>query len=135
MSNQYYGLVGRRIRGKLERKSMIFMHAVQCDQIGVLIALWATFQSLWNQLFCQNCPHHFWTTFIDIWKLFTGHTDAACFAVYSNINCPNNTIAIICKFIYTQKMTYVVQTYIDTFFDWYIILLHLYLYHRIPIDI
>ena len=29
----------------------------QCDQIGQFIALRATFQSLWQQLFCQNCPH------------------------------------------------------------------------------
>ena len=29
----------------------------QCDQIGQFIALWASFQCLWQQLFCQNCPH------------------------------------------------------------------------------
>ena len=29
----------------------------QCDQIGQFIALWATFQSLWRQLFCPNHPH------------------------------------------------------------------------------
>ena len=60
----------------------------QCDQI----ALWATFQSQWQQLFCPNCFHSntifvkasktfiflvksFWATFIDIWRLFSGHTD------------------------------------------------------------
>ena len=32
---------------------------VQCDQIGPFIALWATFLSLWQQLFCPNC-HIFW---------------------------------------------------------------------------
>ena len=30
----------------------------QCDQIGRFIALWATFQSLWQQLFCPNNPHY-----------------------------------------------------------------------------
>ena len=29
----------------------------QCDQIGQFIVLWATFQSLLQQLFCPNCPH------------------------------------------------------------------------------
>ena len=29
----------------------------QCDQIGRFIALWATFQSLLQQLFCPNRPH------------------------------------------------------------------------------
>ena len=29
----------------------------QCDQIWRFIALWATFQSHWQQLFCPNCPH------------------------------------------------------------------------------
>ena len=29
----------------------------QCDQIRWFIALWATFQSLWQQLICPNCPH------------------------------------------------------------------------------
>ena len=29
----------------------------QCDQIGRFIELWTTFQSLWQQLFCPNCPH------------------------------------------------------------------------------
>ena len=28
--------------------------AQQCDQIGRYIALWATFRSLWQQLFCPN---------------------------------------------------------------------------------
>ena len=62
----------------------------QFDQIGWFIALWATFQSLCQQLFCPNRPHSlaifvkvsntfiipvklFWATFIDIWRLFTGH--------------------------------------------------------------
>ena len=33
------------------------MACCQCDQFGQFIALWITFQSLWYQLFCQNCPH------------------------------------------------------------------------------
>ena len=28
-------------------------NAAQCDQIGRFIALWATFQSLWNNYFAQ----------------------------------------------------------------------------------
>ena len=27
----------------------------QCNQIGRFVAFWATFQSLWYQLFCPNC--------------------------------------------------------------------------------
>ena len=30
---------------------------LHCDHIGRFIALWATFQSLWQQLFSPNCPH------------------------------------------------------------------------------
>ena len=29
----------------------------QCDHIGQFITLWATFQSLFQQLFCPNCQH------------------------------------------------------------------------------
>ena len=29
----------------------------QCDQIGQFIALWATFQSRWQQWLCPNRPH------------------------------------------------------------------------------
>ena len=28
----------------------------QCDQIGLFISLWVTFQSQWQQLFCPNRP-------------------------------------------------------------------------------
>ena len=28
----------------------------QCDQIGQFIGLWASFKSLWQQLFCPNLP-------------------------------------------------------------------------------
>ena len=56
----------------------------QCDQIRRFIGLWATFQSLWQQLICPILLHsyeffckgveififfqwnHFWATFIDI---------------------------------------------------------------------
>ena len=71
-----------------------FLHyqiQTRCDQIGRFIVLWATFQSRLQQLFCPNCLHfqaifekvskyfiflwnHIWATFIDIWRLFTGHS-------------------------------------------------------------
>ena len=41
----------------------------QCHQIGRFIALWATFQSLWYQLFCPNCPH-FEAFFVKVSKSF-----------------------------------------------------------------
>ena len=62
----------------------------ECDQIGRFITLWATFQSLWQQLFCPNRSYFqanfvqvssfiflvksFCPTFTDIWLLFTSHT-------------------------------------------------------------
>ena len=55
-----------------------------CDQIGRLIGLWATFRSLWQQLgnFCKgvkififSSEIRFGATFIDIWRLFTRHTE------------------------------------------------------------
>ena len=64
----------------------------QCDQIGQFIGLWATFQNLWQQLFltksytflgnfCTGVKIFnfsseiiFGATFIDIWRVFTGHT-------------------------------------------------------------
>ena len=66
---------------------------LQCDQIGWLIALLPTFQSLWQQLFCPNHPHFkaifvklsksfmflvqlFLCNFLDIWRLLSG--PAAC---------------------------------------------------------
>ena len=33
------------------------LHLLQCDQIGRFIALWATFQILWQQLLCPNLLH------------------------------------------------------------------------------
>ena len=73
-------------RGHLKR-----LCANQCDQIGRFIALWATFQSPWQKLFFPNFQaifvnvsksltflwNLFWTTFIDIWWLFTGHNGTA----------------------------------------------------------
>ena len=41
----------------------------RCDQIGRFIALWATFLSLWQQLFCPNRPH-FWAYLVKVWKSF-----------------------------------------------------------------
>ena len=67
--------------GNRNNKKM-FQPSNQCDQIGRFIALWATFQSLLQQLFCRNRPHfqaffvkfwtffifHFCATLIDIWR-------------------------------------------------------------------
>ena len=39
----------KRINGDTEGK--------QCDQIGQFIGLWATLQSIWQQLICPNLPH------------------------------------------------------------------------------
>ena len=63
---------------------MIIVNLLQCDQIERLIVLWATFLSLWQQLFCPNCHifrqfdkgvkiFHF-SSEISIWRLFTSHT-------------------------------------------------------------
>ena len=39
----------------------LFRTLAQCDQIGRFIRLWATFQSLWQQLICPNLlPSTFW---------------------------------------------------------------------------
>ena len=76
----------------------------QCEQIGRFIALWATFQSRWQQLFCLNCPHcsvifvkvsksfifrvkSFWATFRDIWQLFTGHTASYAIVLFKLLSC------------------------------------------------
>ena len=64
----------------------------QCDQIGRLLALWAISKACGNNYFaqitnifrqilyrCQNLScflwNHYCATFIDIWRLFTGHTN------------------------------------------------------------
>ena len=41
----------------------------QCDQIGQLTAFWATFQSLWQQLFCSK-RSHLQTIFVKVSKSF-----------------------------------------------------------------
>ena len=86
----------RNLRPGTDQYYKPFCHndPLQCDQIGLLIELWAIFQSLWQQLFGQNSQHfkairycksvrifhfssenHFWATFIDIGRLYTGHAD------------------------------------------------------------
>ena len=75
----------------------LFLPHRQCDQIGRFIALWATFQSLWQQLFWPNCPRFckgvkifyflvisFWAPFIDIWQLFAGHTVSIGYSLESS---------------------------------------------------
>ena len=75
-------------------KNHLLFGLQQCDQIGQFLALWATFQSRWQKLFCPNCPHffdNFWigvkifyfsseiifgSAFKDIWWHFTGHAGA-----------------------------------------------------------
>ena len=44
-------------------------HSNQCDQIGRFIGLWATFQSLWQQLVCPNHPHS-QAIFVNVSKSF-----------------------------------------------------------------
>ena len=64
----------------------------QCDQIGQFIGIWATFSKPLATMSLHKSPTFFgnfckgvkifnfsskidyWTTFIDIWRLFTGHT-------------------------------------------------------------
>ena len=45
------------------------LHLQQGDQSGRYIVLWATFQSLWQQLFCPNLPH-FRQFFVKLSKSF-----------------------------------------------------------------
>ena len=47
----------------------LFWFCFQCDQIGRFIELWVTFQSMWQQLFCPNCPH-FQAIFVNVPKSF-----------------------------------------------------------------
>ena len=39
------------------RPQSLSLHLHQCDQIGQFIGLWATFQSLWQQLVYPNLPY------------------------------------------------------------------------------
>ena len=90
----------RAIRLKtLEENNILISQKVfyylQCDQIGQFISLWVTFQSLCQQLFCQNHPHFlaifvkrsksfmflvesFLGNFYRHLATFTGHTDFIC---------------------------------------------------------
>ena len=55
------------VGGACERKEVKWCK--QCDQIGRFIALWATFQSLWQQFFCPNYPY-FSGIFVKVSKSF-----------------------------------------------------------------
>ena len=44
-------------------------NTAQCDQIGRFVALWVTFQSLCQQLFCPNRPH-FYANFCKVVEIF-----------------------------------------------------------------
>ena len=48
-------------------KSLLEVPQEQCDQIGRFFALWATFQSLWQQLVCPNLQHYL-TIFVKVSK-------------------------------------------------------------------
>ena len=58
-------LLGQRLWGTV---GSVRQH--QCDQIEQFIALWATFQSRWQQLFCPNRPHCL-AIFVKVSKLFS----------------------------------------------------------------
>ena len=45
------------VRKSIFFKEWFFGGGDQCDQIGRFIGLWATFQSLSQQLICQNLLH------------------------------------------------------------------------------
>ena len=63
--NNMGNFVGGGRLSEYYRKSLIGKAAMlrceqdwnQCDKIGRFIGLWATFQSLRQQLFCPNLPH------------------------------------------------------------------------------
>ena len=42
-----------------ERERQALTSVDQCDQIGRFFGLWASFQSLWQQLICPNLPHSY----------------------------------------------------------------------------
>ena len=58
----------------------------QCAQIGRFIGLWATYQSLWQQLvlpksptflgnFCKGVKFFYFSSELILGQLFTGHID------------------------------------------------------------
>ena len=57
--------------GSLTMKNLchIRVSKIQCDQIGRFIELWATFQSLWQQLICPNHPYYL-AIFVKVSKSF-----------------------------------------------------------------
>ena len=60
---------GTDFRTRDTKTAKPFLGGKQCDQIGQFIALWATFQSQWQQYFFPNCPH-FWANFVKVSKSF-----------------------------------------------------------------
>ena len=47
--------------------ALLTLGTQQCDQIGRFFGFWATFQRLWQQLFCPNLPHS-WAIFVKVSK-------------------------------------------------------------------
>ena len=79
-------------------------HQHQCDQIGQFIGLWATFQSLCQQLVYPNLPHYeaifvkvskslifqvksFLGNFYTHLQIFTGHTDQHTLSKVRSTSC------------------------------------------------
>ena len=84
----------------------------QCDQIGRFFALWATFQSLWQQLIGPNLPHSkaifvkvsksisflmksFLGNFYRHFTIFSGHTGSEVVSVPSYIHSCQPIITLI----------------------------------------
>ena len=61
--------IGPTIGGYRTKKSTWTETSDQYNQIGQFIAPWATFQSMWQQLFHPSCPH-FWAIFEKLSKSF-----------------------------------------------------------------
>ena len=53
--------VGRKYTDNIGRKYIDsrYLSRRRCDQIGRFFGLWTTFQSLWEQLNCQNLPQSY----------------------------------------------------------------------------
>ena len=90
-------------------KSTLIGCCKQCDQIRRFFALWATIQSLWQQLYYPNCPHC-WAIFVKVPKSFI-------FLVKSYLGNFNRHLAI---FIWShlQVMWLVFTNYSDLFQSW-----------------
>ena len=50
-------------------RSPVLLVWIQCDHTGRFFALWATFQSLWQQLFSPNRPHSY-VILVNVSKIF-----------------------------------------------------------------